>query len=362
MSLPYDVNESPEGGGHSSLGMFCTLPVEIRLIIWEHLFKTIRQAATWNSSWNPLSIMCCSSTLHHEISHHLYRELSLHVIIHTHIFRWGVLEVHSEKFHIQCVRDIKDKIVARDRLRAFPCQKFRIPEIAVSIDAPYEGDEGRRILSAQKVTQFVDILHELPQVPRVRVALVGEWVGERRPFLDHSPLGYYQMDHQKLNRRQIFDFDVAIMPFTGLTDWDYSIPSDLHTLLFTDERVKGTFLYQFRDHDSYNISPSKHLPEEVAQKAPRERLIFRRLVDRELDQAYGENAGILQSERVQSWYEPNDSWNSQYEKQLWRDLAADFDATMMIDPELNATRMRFKTVILCHDIAYKWFAKLPHGR
>ncbi|KAJ6031340.1 hypothetical protein N7540_002072 [Penicillium herquei] len=340
------------------MGHFGRLPAEIRFKIWEIIFGDIR--ANPKLKPDPLSIMHCSSTLHGEISHLLYRNHSVHVLIHGRCSEWGILRAQSKALGIGYFCIIQNKYVARRLLRALPFRKFRVPEITVAIQASFlRGDD--HICLAQKVNRLVDILFKLPCTPRVRVVLVGMWICEELSSLSGPPLGYNWIlgGRFELNGRIFYHCDTAMLPFTRLADWDFTIPSDLHEPIATDRRLKVSFLYRFTRRSQANSNLKIRLTEAEAQDISRWRLIYRRVLDHELDTSISQNAYLLQRERFETWYRSGDSWSSGYEKQLWTDLITDFDAMMMVVPWLSATKDRFRFLIQDHDIAFKHLAWLP---
>ncbi|KAJ5710905.1 hypothetical protein N7488_005061 [Penicillium malachiteum] len=308
--------------------------------------------------------MRCNPRLYHEISSLLYQDHSVHVAIDARPYDWAILKSHSKILStLQCCT-ILDKATAGHRLRNLPFQSFRTQEITVTIQPPLLC-EAEHIMLAEKINKLVDIIYELPWTPRIRVILIGEWIIEEPSVSQRRRLGQHRIStvKSKLNGKYFYYCDAAILPFTRVENWQFSIPTNLHELLSTDTRFRRSFLYRFTRSSHTSIN-SQALWEGVeAKEIVQWRLICRRVLDHELDKVmqsgYGPNAVNVRRERLRYWYRPGDSWNSDYEKQVWTDLLTDFDAVMMLDPGLATTQRKSRLLIRFHDMAFKHFARLP---
>ncbi|KAJ5613636.1 hypothetical protein N7528_007290 [Penicillium herquei] len=249
-----------------SMGSFDNLPAEIRFLIWESLFELIRSHSTCKPTVNSLSILRCNSRLHHEISSLLYKDHSIHVAIDARPDYWAILKSHPKIMSISQCCMIQDKATARDRLRNFPFQFFRTQEITVTIQPPLLL-EAEHILLGEKINQLVDIIYELPWTPRVRVILNGEWIIEEPSVSPGRRLGQHRITivKSKLNGKYFYYCDAAILPFTRLKNWQFSIPTNLHEFLSTDRQFRRSFLYRFTRSSHTDIS-SQALWEEVEAK------------------------------------------------------------------------------------------------
>lgn len=146
------------------------------------------------------------------------------------------------------------------------------------------------------------------------------------------------------------DHDIAILPFTRLPQWEYTIPADVHALILKEPKnKKHSFLYLFRDHGHSGVDISSLLSEADTKHANQLLIIFRINMDMYLDGMKGETASHLRSERFENWFSPGGSWESSYQDQLLKDLSSNFNLVMDLDYRLQSFRERYTAMMLMYQ-------------
>ncbi|KAJ5164891.1 uncharacterized protein N7500_006721 [Penicillium coprophilum] len=211
----------------------------------------------------------------------------------------------------------------------------------VNILPPPQRDPGQIVQIWQKVNQLVNILQTMPSAPSVWVSLLGDWSSGKIPQVSVTYTnGYngYRPDH-----------DIAIVPFTCLSDWHYRIPPSYSATIANERQLtKRSLLFKY----------GKDSVLEECQwgcvRAPDVNIVHdwltdtRIFLDRRLDDIPGKTAGALRLERFQTWFQ--DSWASKYETQFISDLQKHQSTVLKHDRGLLGARRRHKLLIMLHHI------------
>lgn len=202
----------------AQLGAFAKLPPELRLMIWEEVFRLISPSPYEDIRQpnNILSILRCSRYLYHEISDHLYKDLipTFQPWPLRDDKKWMVIWFSSRK--VSAFRNLKDADTVRQFMANFPFDKLYQPRLNVNIPASSGLDRGRIIVLWRKINTFVATIKTLHYIPFVHVTLSGRWIHGGKP-----------MESVKDNNGVRPDHDIAILPFARLESWDFSLPKHL---------------------------------------------------------------------------------------------------------------------------------------
>lgn len=176
----------------------------------------------------------------------------------------------------------------------------------------------------------------------MRVELLGPWHYRERPSRNFFGSDDYIPDH-----------DIAILPFTRLPKWEYTIPTDLHEMIPNEKKYKEhSFLYRFWRYGSSGVDISGNLPQKDTKHANRLLIILRIEMDKYLDGMKGETFNYLRSERFENWFIPGDSWESTYQDQLLKDLSTNFKSVMDLNYRLQFFRERYTSLILMYHAGW----------
>lgn len=327
----------------AQLGHFAKLPVEIRLKIWEFLFLQIHSANYGSTTprTSILSIVRCSRYLHNETSNHLYDGLTfgIHIWPNYSEARWVTMKMISCHSHV--IWDVKDKNISQKVLSNFPFHRAQKPEISVKIQSVSPKDHGQIVQLWQTVNGLVDILVTLQHPPHVRVKLKGRWHLHEKPKQHCLKHDTYVPDH-----------DIAILPFSRLSWWDYSLPADFNAIILKDPKRQFSRSYQFRINGSSKVNRFRQISKHEIDDLKLLQIVIRMGIDKELDIMRGETADHLRLQRFQQWFSPGDGWESSYHKQLIIDLTDHHCAFMDIDSRLRAARRRYMMALLMHHAAH----------
>ncbi|KAJ5584928.1 uncharacterized protein N7459_004728 [Penicillium hispanicum] len=258
--------------------------------------------------------------------------------------------------------DLRDIAAVQRHIQSFPHSKTLHGALHVEITRLSKSDLGQIVEIWQKTNKFIEIVQGASPNPHVHVSLTGKWRHTGR--LVHSvvyPEGY-RPNH-----------DIAIIPFTRLNDWDYSLPKYIRTALFLESQSPHpSLLDQIRERDGarmnryHSICGNQGTYDGVdLEQWLTETRIF---LDSQLDNLPGETAERLRLERCLNWYEDGDKWTSAYETQFIADLAANPELIGKFDSDLLHIRERHKLTMLLHHAIHEQLHYIemcgksaPHG-
>ncbi|KAJ5518839.1 hypothetical protein N7453_001261 [Penicillium expansum] len=205
----------------------------------------------------------------------------------------------------------------------------------VNISPPVREDPGQTVQIWQKVTQLVDTLNTAPSALSVWVTLLEDWSSGEKPqqSIPYTTTTGYRPDH-----------DIAILPFTYLSNWYYrTSPAYSATIENERELPRRSFLFKYGTDCALN--EWRYITTGDFSNWHTDTRIF---LDRKLDHLPGETAGALRLERFQNWFQ--DGWVSEYEAQFTADLQKHQNIVQKHDPGLVGVRRRHKLLILLHHI------------
>lgn len=325
----------------AQLGNFAKLPTEIRLCIWEFLFLGLQKAAHCHLRPSTLSILSCSRYLYHEISPHFYKGMQ-HAIqlcpLHAEQ-SWMSLGIFSPKVTATWI--LKDIDEVRDHLNKFPLGRMRDDCLHVEIPPSTRRDPGRIIQLWQKTNELVNILTALPQVPHVRVRLLGTWHQRGKP-----------MESIKYTDGYRPDYEIVLLPFTRLRSWDCILPRTLYNMTLVEPSPSThCLLPRLEGYEYEPLAPQFHPdPDGGISDLKQWTMDTRLFLDKNLDEIPGPTADCLRLERFQKWYEAGDSWKSSYEEQFVSDLDTNPDMVRKHDPFFMAASYRHRVLISLHHV------------
>ncbi|KAJ5558604.1 hypothetical protein N7461_002576 [Penicillium sp. DV-2018c] len=315
---------TPQHPGVAQLGTFAKLPLELRWTIWESVFDEI------HSTPFALAILRCSRYLYQEISDHLFEDFEHEFQIAGGLrFNFTTRRTHSHGWELKNIEAV------RNHLHTFPWRKVG-GKMFVNISPPSQEDPGQIVQIWQKVNQLIDTLKTTHSAPSVWVSLLEDWSRDESPQESITYTNGYRPDH-----------DIAIIPFTCLSNWHYRIPPPYSATIATERELREksqSLLYKygkdFISNDWCRITT-----------APKNWLTDTRIfLDRKLDDIPGRTAGALRLERFQNWFQGN--WVSEYEKQFTEDLQKHLYIVLRHDMALRGAIRRHKLLILLHH-AYR---------
>ena len=335
------------------LGHFSKLPVELRLSIWDLVFLEIHPYPRRRISLqtNILSILRCSRHLYCEISHHLYNNISPVLLVRRahHEKCWITAGMSSNKLHARW--DLESKSDTQRHIASLPYNKLRDSYLFIEIRPSSRHDPGQIIHMWQKLNYIVDILQELPHPPRVRISLLGRWAVQKRTRESIKYIKGYRPDH-----------DIVMLPFTRLSRWEYSLPSDLSNVISHESSNREhSLLYRFMECERLTSDGFARVDMTRIMDIDHLRIDTRIYLDSWLGCVEGKTADILRLERFKYWYEPGDSWQSAYEEQYLADLVANFSTVRKHVGQLLWAKSRFEMLILMHHIAWAEQDSITNG-
>ncbi|KAJ5371348.1 uncharacterized protein N7496_007440 [Penicillium cataractarum] len=349
--VDYIQNSRMESSPLAQLGYFAKLPTEIRLLLWEALFRLIppKSDHAIEHSPNTLSILCCSRCLHNEIVYHFYRDVRcVFLICPREPDKLGIrLQLESRWTIVE--RDLYDIQTVRNVLEHFPRPEMRGNKIYVDIQSSYSNDPGRIILLSERVNKLVQVLKELSYIPSVHVELIGRW---------HHQNGKARESIHNFEEYRP-DYDIVLLPFTRLSDWDYYLPDDLSTVISNETKLSNepiarrSMVSLLREHaiklngnqdclnTEFDLLDSNWLFEQWLTDT-------RIFLDTRLDTLPGETARLLRRRRFANWFEDGDTWKSQYEEKFLTDISSNLRILLKHDPRLGQARLRHRYAVFTH--------------
>ncbi|OQE29857.1 hypothetical protein PENSTE_c002G08895 [Penicillium steckii] len=289
------------------LGNFVKLPVEVRFLIWDELFSAIEKMpkSEKEPSAKLLSILRCSSSLYEEVSPQLYHGLK-HIIYVNSVYHrsYFVKAVVSSK-KINCMRKLKDRAALRSHIMRFPFSK--IEELHIIISSPKQ-DIGHAISLWLKVNGIVLVLANLKCCLKLRISLTEGWIRNKQPGA--QGFRFAGADHY------IYDYDLAILPFTGsgLSGWSFDMPHTLLRQISEEPSDRPNSLLHYIHKRGIKITGSS-CPMADAWMAK-----TRCLLDIILDETSGTMLEQLRRDRYMNWFSADGISTVCYEQQFLKDL------------------------------------------
>lgn len=313
---------APQGPGVSQLGAFTKLPLELRWMIWESAFDQIHSAPF------AFAILRCNRHLYQEISGHLFDTFEHEFRVADGLrFNFTTKQTCSQGW------ELKNIDAVHSHLHSFPWAKAGT-KMFVNILPPPEGDPGQMVQIWQKVNQLVDTLKTMRFAPFVRVGLLEDWSNDGKPQESITYTNGYRPDH-----------DIAIVPFTRLSNWYCRISPAYSATISTERELpeeSRSLLFRGRKNCTSNNWCR-------ITTAPKHWLTDTRIfLDRQLDDIPGKTAGALRLERYQNWFQ--DNWTSEYEIQFITDLQKHRGIVLKHDPRLRGIKKRHGLLIIIHHI------------
>ncbi|CAI7576677.1 unnamed protein product [Penicillium glandicola] len=313
---------APQDPGVAQLGTFIKLPLELRWMIWESTFDEIDSAPC------ALAILRCSQYLYREISDHLFEDFEHELRVESGLrFNFTIKKRRSQGWELKNIDAI------RNHLHTFPWAKVG-GKMPVNIVPPQQEDPGQIVQIWQKVNQLVDILKTMSSPPSVWVSLLEDWSRDDKPQESVAYTNGYRPDH-----------DIAIIPFTRLSNWCYQIPPAYSATIMTEQELpekSQSLLY--KHGNGFTLNEWRCIA-----TAPKNWLTHTRIfLDRKLDDIPGKTAGALRLKRFQNWFQ--DNWESEYEKEFITDLQKHRHIVLKHDPTLRGATRRHNLLIMLHHI------------
>lgn len=301
---------APQHPGVAQLGTFAKLPLELRWMIWESVFDEI------HSTPFALAILLCSRYLYQEISDHLFKDFEHEFQVAGGLrFNFTTRRTHNHGWELKTIEAV------RNHLHTFPWRRIG-GKMFVNISPPPQEDPGQILQILQKVNQLIDTVNTTPSAPSVWVSLLEDWSRDQKPQESITYTHGYRPDH-----------DIAIIPFTRLSNWYYRIPPVYSATLATERELREesqSLLYKNENDCTSNGWC-------FITTAPRDWLIDTRIfLDTKLDDIPGKTAAVLRLERFQTW-------KSEYEKQFVTDLRTRRHIVLKHDPMLRAAIIRYNS-------------------
>ncbi|KAJ5184182.1 hypothetical protein N7492_001798 [Penicillium capsulatum] len=293
----------------AQLGAFAKLPPELRLMIWEELFcfiPSIPHEASQPSS-NILSILRCSRYLYHEITDHLYKDLK------STIQPWPVWEENKSMVlwlsskKVSAFRQIKNLDTARQFICTFPFDKVHQSRLGINIPAACGGDPARIIILWRKINALVATINTLQCIPFVHVILSGKWRLGGKPRESIKDSNGARPDH-----------DIAILPFSRLDSWGFSLPKHLEEAIANQPTIsQNSIISQLKAKKLLPAGSPHHIdmsnPIIDIDQWLSETDTF---LESRIDTIHGSTASYLRLKRFKQWYGVNHDWEEAYRQRL----------------------------------------------
>lgn len=288
----------------TQLGSFSKLPCEIRLMIWKELFSGIKSTPKLQEqpSVNPASILSCSKYFNEEVSSYLYHDLkhSIHIDSQYHQDYYVKAMVSSSK--VLRVWKLKDSAALKSHLLSFPHSKIESKTLIITI-WHLSDSLGRVINLWLKVNDLVNTLRNFNLSVKLHLRLGEEW-----PMTRQDP---YRSFRRFGANNNLYDYDLAFVPFTRLSNWSYELSNVVITRLREESTKRPhSVLYSIQKHKQKACSSYSFTDAWIVRA--------RRTLDCALDTAIGVTAGFLRRDRFMNWFSADGS--SAYEQQFLQDL------------------------------------------
>jgi hypothetical protein len=335
------------------LGAFGIIPVEIRLIIWEYLFYSIRTQQVRYSfhKENPLSILCTSRDLYNEISSHLFSNSVQNVILNP-VYNEQVWMVIQFKFRAREIEwALRNRADSERHFQNFPHSKTTM---VVHINRPDPTDPGQLVLLWQKINALADHLIPITR-PNIKLATNGPWRSPNPPASWGPDRDlFYQMgglqESIPFGPKYCPDYDVVMLPFLRLGLW-VEDPTNVPAMSDEEFDILRRCLFSLFDQKGieHRLEPLLSMTKDTAVREIESALIETDLfLETRMDELPGITARFLRLERYKNWFEDGRSWESVYEAQLEKQLSAYPQVITDIDLLLDRLSTRYVVLILLH--------------
>ncbi|GLA74310.1 hypothetical protein AtubIFM55763_005549 [Aspergillus tubingensis] len=326
----------------SPLGQLGKLPYEIRLEIYEKLFKIKN---------SPLKILRCSRAIYREITDRLYDTLNIHL---TPVFNDPWIEIHCKRLRLRWTIP-NHSWTAQHRFLCIPYYKVNL---VIHIHAPDPRDPGQIALLWQKAQYLVDILRNAivaSIVIRLRKHQGRDWqeeghVLESIPYPDKS-----RPDHH-----------IIFLPFCRLCNvGDFRVLPDTRRM----DRVTDWGLINYgRDfilnngYRNYNDGPLSQdwQNRDIVRDFDNIDALIRDtdfFLETRLDTLHGNTAAMLRLDRAAHWpLAVPVSWSPRLERSLL-DIRQYPGSVNLHDPGLNSHNLRMCAFYNIYEITYDILAR-----
>lgn len=346
------------------LGTFGRLPIEIRLMIWEYLFSTLRTQSLLLTD-NPLSILCTSRYLYNEVSSHLFNNSVQHISLNPEYNEeeWMVIRLESRAVEIEWT--LRNRADAERHFQNFPHSKTTMK---VHISCPDQTDPGQLVLLWQKLNALVDLL--IPTTgPTIELALNGPWRSADPParWRLHRDI-FYEIgglqESIQFGPRYRPDYDIVILPFLRLRLWMEDPATNVPAMSDDQYETLHRGLMALFDQTGIELRLERLLSmtQDTAVRQIENALIDTNIfLETSLDELPGITANFLRLERYKNWFKDGTSWESLYETQLRDQLSISPAVIMNIDPWLHRSNQRYIVLILLHHAMYAFTSNIRDG-
>ncbi|CAG7938173.1 unnamed protein product [Penicillium nalgiovense] len=336
-----------------SLGTFGMIPVEIRLMIWEYLFYTIRTQPvryTFHRE-SPLSILCTSRDLYNEISSHLFSNSVQHVTLNPEYNEQERMIIQF-KFRAKEIKwALRNREDAERHFQNFPHSKMTM---IVHINRPNPTDPGQLVLLWQKTNALADLLIPITRA-NIKLAANGPWRSPNPPASWGSDRDlFYQMgglqESIPFGPKYRPDYDIIMLPFLRLGLW-VEDPISVPTMSDEEFNILRRCLFSLFDQTGIEHRLEKFLSmtKDTAVHEIESTIIETNLfLETRLDELPGITARFLRLERYKNWFEDGEIWESLYEAQLEKQLSTCPQVITDIDLLLDRLSTRYVVLILLH--------------
>ncbi|KGO46962.1 hypothetical protein PEX1_092130 [Penicillium expansum] len=347
------------------LGTFSMLPTEIRLMIWGHLFSSLRIQPLKDSlrKDNPLSILCTNRYLYNEISSHLFDNSVQHILLDPEYKEeeWMVIQLRFRTLDI--VWTLRNKAAVERHFHNFPHSKTTIK---VHINSPNPTDPGQVVWLWQKSNVLVDLLIPLSQ-PIIDLTTNGPWRSQHPPTHWRNVKRFYEMGGLRESiesSKYRPDYDIAMLPFIRLELWIKDPATTIPAMSDKEFDVLYRRMVSLFDQAGIEIRLGKLLSitQDTAVSQIETAIVDTNLfLETSLDELPGATASFLRRERFKDWFEDGKSWKSLYETQLRDQLSTYPWVIINSDPWLYRSNQRYIVLILLHHAMYALKSNLYDG-
>ncbi|QQK42654.1 hypothetical protein Pdw03_6555 [Penicillium digitatum] len=347
------------------LGKFALLPIEIRLMIWGHLFSSLRiePLKDGRHKENPLSILCTSHYLYDEISSHLFSNSAQHILLNP-VYNeeeWMAIQLKSRTVDFEWT--LRNREDAERHFHNFPHSKTMMK---VHINSPDPTDPGQVVLLWQKSNALVDLLISLAQ-PIIYLTTTGPWRSEDAPTHWRNTNHFYDMGGLRETIRSSKyrpDYDIAMLPFIRLELWIEDPATNIPAISHEEFVSLYRRLMSLFDQTGIEIRLGRLLSvsQDTAVPQIENAIIDTNLfLETSLDELPGETASFLRRERFKNWFEDGTSWESPYETQLRDQLNICPWVIVNSDPWLYRSNRRYIVLIMLHHAIFENFMPIWIG-
>ncbi|KAJ5506367.1 hypothetical protein N7453_005324 [Penicillium expansum] len=341
------------------LGTFAMLPTEIRLMIWGHLFSSLRIQPLKDSlrKDNPLSILCTNRYLYNEISSHLFDNSVQHILLDP---EYKEEEMDGHPTEVQNLGYRVDTQEQSGSRKTFP----QLPSFKNDDKNPT--DPGQVVWLWQKSNVLVDLLIPLSQ-PIIDLTTTGPWRSQHPPTHWRNVKRFYEMGGLRESiesSKYRPDYDIAMLPFIRLELWIKDPATTIPAMSDEEFDVLYRRMVSLFDQAGIEIRLGKLLSitQDTAVSQIETAIVDTNLfLETSLDELPGATASFLRRERFKDWFEDGKNWKSLYETQLRDQLSTCPWVIINSDPWLYRSNQRYIVLILLHHAMYALKSNLYDG-